>query len=70
MKVNDMTNLFVGYNEDEDFGVLICALDVQEATEIANSYRLDSNLKGRFDITEFKDVNTKFDCDYVLTSEF
>lgn len=67
MKVTDMTNLWVGYNETEDFRVLICALDIQEAHEIANSYRLDSHLDGDFEISEFNDINTHFDCDYVLS---
>ena len=32
MKVTDMTNLWVGYNEEEDFRVLICAQDEQEGS--------------------------------------
>lgn len=67
MKVTDMTNLWVGYNETEDFRILICALDIQEAHEIANNYRLDSHLDGDFEISEFNDINTHFDCDYVLS---
>lgn len=66
MKVNEMTNLWVGYNKTENFKVLIVALDKQEAQEIANGYRLDTYLDGEFEIYEFTDVNEHFDCDYVL----
>lgn len=67
MKINDLTNLWVGYNEAENFRVLICALDTKEAQEIANIYRLESGMEGSFMISEFTDVTTSFDCDYVLT---
>ena len=67
MKVTDMTNLWVGYNEEEDFRVLICAQDEQEARQIANGYRVDTLMEGTFEITEFTDVNVRIDCDYVLT---
>lgn len=67
MKINDLTNLWVGYNKTEDFRVLICALDIEEAQEIANGYLLDTNMKGTFEITEFDNLETHFDCDYVLT---
>ena len=67
MKVNELTNLWVGYNEVENFRVLICALDVEEAQEIADDYCLDSHMEGRFEITEFSNIDTHFDCDYVLT---
>lgn len=66
MKVNEMTNLWVGYNRTENFKVLIVALDEQEAQEIADGYRLDAHLDGEFEIYEFTDVNEHFDCDYVL----
>lgn len=67
MKVTDMTNLWVGYNEEEDFRVLICAQDEQEARQIANGYRVDTLMEGTFEITEFTDVSVRIDCDYVLT---
>jgi hypothetical protein len=66
MKVNDMTNLWVGYSEEDDFRVLICALDLEEAQEIADEYLSDTHLEGAFVITEYEDVNTHFDCDYIL----
>ena len=67
MKVNELTNLWVGYNATEDFRILICALDTEEAQEIANEYRFDTNMEGTFEITEFDNTETHFDCDYVLT---
>lgn len=66
MKVTEMTNLWVGYNETEDFQVLICALDMEEAQEIASEYLLDSNMEGKFEIREFSRFDTRFDCEYVL----
>lgn len=66
MKVNEMTNLFVGYNETEDFKILICASDEIEAQEIADSYKDDTNMEGKFEIKEFLNTEEKFDCDYVV----
>jgi hypothetical protein len=68
MNINELTNLWVGTNEVENFKVLIVALDREEAQEIANSYCLDSHMEGSFTIKEFLDANEDFDCDYVLTS--
>lgn len=69
MKWNEMQNLFIGYNADEDFRILICALDKQEAHELAREYGLDAGLEGDWKITETDpDIdNTHFDCDYVIT---
>ena len=66
MKVNEMTNLWVGYNKTENFKVLIVAQDEAEAKEITEGYRLDTHLEGKFEIYKFTDVNEHFDCDYVL----
>lgn len=62
------TNLFVGYNEEEDFRILICAFDKVEASELARGYRLDSNMKGDFEISELEKPIDEyhFDCDYVI----
>lgn len=61
-------NLFEGYNEEEDFRILICAFDRKEAQELANEYCLDSHLEGRFEIIDVDSVdNTHYDCDYVIT---
>ena len=69
MKVYEMTNLYVGYNEDEDFRVLVCALDASEAYEVAKGYASDSGLEGKWEIREFEesDMDTSFDADYILT---
>lgn len=69
MLVTDMTNLFVGHNEKENFTVLICASDETEAASIAEKYRTDLEMDGEFDITEFYQTCTTFDCDYILTKE-
>ena len=65
MKIHEMTNLFVGYNETEDFKILICAFDVIEAQELAREYGHEANLKGSWKILE-PDVGDRFDCDYVI----
>lgn len=67
MKVNELTNLWVGYNATEDFRVLICALDNIEAQDTANEYCNDTQMNGSFEVTEFTDMETHFDCDYILT---
>ena len=64
------TNLWIGYNATEDFRILICALDKIEAHELADEYRLDSHLDGKFEIieltTEDRIDDIRFDCDYVI----
>lgn len=69
MKWYEMQNLFIGYNEDEDFRVLICALDIHEADEVLRGYALDASLEGDWEITETGPNmdNIRFDCDYVIT---
>lgn len=70
MKVHEMTNLYVGYNAFEDFRILICALDKEEAQELARDYGFDANIGGAWRITEDFDENTHFDCDYVISGGF
>ena len=62
------TNLFIGYNAKEDFRILICAFDKEEAQELANEYRCDSGFEDRFEIFESENGidNIHFDCDYVI----
>ena len=62
------TNLFIGYNEEEDFRILICAFDKEEAQELADEYRFVSNLSGHFETSELegKIDDIHFDCDYVI----
>ena len=61
-------NLFVGYNEKENFRILICAFCKEEAAEIAREYAADSKLDGNFEISAFEDdvTDTYFDCDYII----
>ena len=66
MTITDIRNLYVGYNEEEDFRILIGANDENEADTLAEYYRQDSKLKGEFKISEFNDINTHFDCDYII----
>ena len=66
MKANEMQNLWVGHNKTEDFKILICASDEIEAQEIADSYKDDTNMEGKFEIKEFCDTEERFNCDYVV----
>ena len=68
MKWYEMQNLFIGYNEEEDFRILICAFDKYEADELARGYGLDAHIEGKWEITETDpDIdNIHFDCDYVI----
>ena len=61
-------NLFIGYNREEDFRILICAFDREEAQELANEYKFDSGLNGKFEIKEIEGGidHIHFDCDYVI----
>ena len=62
------TNLFVGYNAKEHFRILICAFDDIEAMALAEEYRLDAKLEGKFEVYQLDDDIDKlhFDCDYVI----
>ena len=75
MKVTDMTNLFIGYNKEEDFRILICidygtaiSTDdcIRQAQILADEYCKDAELSGKFEIDEFTDINARFDCDSVI----
>lgn len=60
-------NLWVGYNEKEKFRILICAFDKEDANELAQEYRFDSGLEGKFEIVEAEKIDDlQFDCDYVI----
>lgn len=72
MKLNELIGLFIGYNEEEDFTILIAASDMEDAVEIATSYRDDTGLKGKFDVREIPEtieelMKINFDCDYVVS---
>ena len=68
-KIMRFTNLFVGYNQTEDFRILICAFDEDEAAELAREYCCDSKFRGSFEIkkAEGKIDDIHFDCDYVIS---
>lgn len=68
MRVCDLNNLYVGYNKTENFRILICACDIEEAADIAEQYGEDSQLANDWTIAEFTDINTKFDTDSVITN--
>lgn len=71
MKITELSNLFVAYNEKENFRMLICALDNLEAMEIARGYAADTDMSTNpndWNISEFTDVNTNFDCDYAVSN--
>ena len=60
-------NLWIGYNRTENFRILICADDENEAYEVAEGYRLDAKLEGEFKIFEPDAIdNVYFDCDHVI----
>ena len=70
MKVTDLAGLYVAYNTKEDFRILVVAQDQQEAMQVARNYFSDSGMNSMpndIEISEFDDVDTKFDCDYVVT---
>lgn len=66
MTIKDMTNLYIGYNRKEDFSILICAPSENSAKEVAEEYRIDSNMSGCFKVTKYEGEDIHFDCDYII----
>ena len=66
MNINDIGHLYVGFNVDEDFRVLIRASDINTAYNIAEEYRIDSNMQGFFQLKSYQNEKIRFDCDYIL----
>lgn len=64
--IENMTNLWTGCNDTENFTVFIVALDEQEALEIAREYGNDIGMIDDWKIFTFglSDIS---DCDYILT---
>lgn len=64
-------NLFIGYNNEEDFRILICAWCEEEAQELADEYCAEAKLGGHFDVSEIEEKldEIHFDCDYVIARE-
>ncbi|WP_419083153.1 hypothetical protein [Phocaeicola sp.] len=68
MKINELSGLYVVKNENENFTILVTALDYQEAIEIAKGYFIDSGMNyEELSVRNFSDINTQFDCDYIIT---
>lgn len=63
-------NMYVGYNNEEDFRILIVADNLKEAEEAAAEYNADSHFTGSFEISEVTNLIDcrQFDCDYVITA--
>ena len=71
MKITDVQDLYVAHNKVEDFNVLIAACGSEVAMRTAVEYFNDAYMahnRSDIEISRFDDVNTQFDCDYVLTS--
>ena len=62
-------NVFIGYNEKEAFRILISAWSKAEAIDLAEGYRKDAGLQGKFDVSEAPECidNIRFDCDDIVT---
>lgn len=55
---------FIAYNKKEDFRMVVDAWNKADAIELAEEYRADAGLDGKFVVEEpFKNI----DCDYVVT---
>lgn len=68
MKINELSGLYVVKNENENFTILVAALDYQEAIEIAKEYFIDSDMNyEELSVCNFSNINTQFDCDYIIT---
>ena len=70
MTITDLSGLYVAYTQYENFRILVAATDEHEANELARQYFDDAGIMyASVDISEFTDVNTKFDCDYVISKQ-
>ncbi len=71
MKITDVQGLYVAHNKAENYNVLVCAQDREEAKAIAVSYFDDAYMEhdaSSIEIQSFDDVTTRFDCDYVISA--
>ena len=67
MDITKINGLWVVKNAIENFTVLVAALDKMEAYEIAEGYFFESHMSTeQLSASEFNDINTRFDCDYIL----
>ncbi len=67
MKITELNNFYVGYNGKENFRILICASEIEDAKKIAKSYGKDAGIAGDWEVTEGLDSDMNFDCDYVVS---
>lgn len=67
--ITDMTNLWVGSYDDDNFKVLICAPNEQEAKRAAMQFGKKSGMEDTPQITQFDNIGTPFNCDYVVTAQ-
>ena len=67
MTIKDMTNLYVAYNETEDFTIFVIACDQREAEAKANDYGNDAGLDGEFEVLDANiEPDMKVDADYII----
>lgn len=72
MMVRDMVNLYVGYNKQEDFHILICTWDDESgALVLAKEYGAEAGLEGEWEIISDPAAidSVKLDCSYVIMPE-
>ncbi len=66
MKVTELEGLYVATNTD-NFKILVASDDSFDAKIKAENYFGDAGISSKnVKIEEFSDVNTHFDCDYVV----
>ena len=67
MKITELDNLYAGYNKTEDYRILICAYDIEDARKIAVSYGKGAGLTGEWEVTDELNPDMEFDCDHVVS---
>lgn len=62
-------NLYVAYNADEDFRIMVVANSREEAKDTAREYFKDSGMRGNVVISQpFNMFDLVYSCDYVISS--
>lgn len=78
MKITELNGLFVAYDSEADFRILIAANDREEALAIAIGYFSGSGIWEDGDTSErsqsleiayFENPDLNFDCDYIITKD-
>ncbi len=66
MKITDMDGLYVATSTD-NFKILVASFDIFDAKTKAENYFGDAGIDSKnVKVEAFTDVNTCFDCDYVV----